>query len=632
MEDWRILITSAAVKGASSALAKTYIEEKISPFLRGIVSKKTEGELRKTLSRYTRHLESKTRNLPSIIKNSSPLVLDEIYEPITVSSKSTDSSYKIESYPREIFELARCISITDDAGMGKSTVVKFIARSALRESESIPLLIELRRLRPGISILGALCKELVNATPDSEKGKDLINALSNGGFIFILDGFDEIDEPIKQELVIEINEISSQFQFCQFILTTRPDYAESLFPEYHKFRINKLTEEQAHSIIKRIDSGRGLARTLISKISQTKVQEFLGTPLLVSLLYGAFDRRNTIPPKRTAFFKQVYDALFEDHDLSKGDAYLRAKECALDKEDFHKLVRSIGFESFKVRRESYTESELIELIEKSLIRSEISADKKKVLKDLTKSVPILSRDGMEYKWHHKSFQEYFTAQYITSDMRTKKADILKRMFHSKEALKYRELFKLVSEVDTAILHETCTIPFLKSIETIDPKTPIETLCLHDAVDIFYISSPEIGKGTTDFRNLTKEAFSVDVSDRPFTWVANRRSNCAIVSALKENGPRHVLLSAIDSKSFPSFSGHEARRQNTKHWFQTYGTNSFHVNESLQSLIASIESLGDIQYISDAACLVPAKGDALKHLMAQSEIRSRTEEATALDDF
>jgi hypothetical protein len=51
------------------------------------------------------------------------------------------------------------------------------------------------------------------------------------------------------------------------------------------------------------------------------VYEYLTNPLLVSMLFAAFDFKQTIPLKKHLFYEQVYDAYFEKHDLTKGDSY-----------------------------------------------------------------------------------------------------------------------------------------------------------------------------------------------------------------------------------------------------------------------------------------------------------------------
>lgn len=460
-DEWQILMAGSAVKGASTALVTAYINNCVVPFLRGLVPKKTEPELKRNLFKYIRYIDNKTRFLPSIIRVAGPLPLEETYEPLTVTSTASEFSLTINSYPRALFEHGRCIALTDDAGMGKSTLAKYIVRSTLKESESIPIFIELRRLRSATSIIGALCEELVGAPADSEKGEDLLNALSCGRFIFILDGFDEVEEPARPALVEEINNISARFQFCYFILTSRPEYSESLFPEFQQFGISKLTNEQALSLIKRIDGGRGLAQTLIPKISNAEIGEFLGNPLLVTLLYRAFDHRNSVPPKRSIFFRQVYDALFEDHDLSKGDAYSRKKESGLDREDFHKITRSLGFETFRAGRTSYGEDEFSTHIKKAIERSDIQCDYKKVQKDLLKAVPVFIRDGIEIRWCHKAFQEYFASQYITRDMGEVREQAISKMFESSEAIKYREIFRFIAESELNLLRNICIGPLLE---------------------------------------------------------------------------------------------------------------------------------------------------------------------------
>src|SRR5690606_9426582 len=129
---------------------------------------------------------------------------------------------------------------------------------------------------------------------------------------------------------------------------------------------------------------------------------------------------------------------FQDHDLSKGDAYARTKESGLDREDFHKLVRAVGFETFKKGRISYATEEILNNIERATKRTEFAVDSKKVLGDLLKAVPLLIRDGSEIKWCHKAFQEYFASQYIHCDLADSRNSAIIAMYHSADFQKYVE--------------------------------------------------------------------------------------------------------------------------------------------------------------------------------------------------
>jgi hypothetical protein len=632
--EFGVLMAGAAVKGATTAVVRQFVDGVVFPYLRGMVSKKTEGLLRTRLFKYARILECKTRFISTIVRAAEPFQLDHIYEPMTVSAPSWGFSTVINRYPQELFHHSRCVAITDDAGMGKSTLAKYIARRSIHENRSIPLLIELRRIRPGRSILSSLCEELTESELADEGAQELVSLFEKGNFIFILDGFDEVDDEVRNDLVKEINHIASRFQFCYFMLTSRPEYSVSLFPEFAQFNIEKLSRQQAESLIERYDSGRGLAKLLIQKISQAGISEFLGNPLLVTLLYRAFDHRNHIPPKRTIFFRQVYDALFHDHDLAKGDAFYRRKECGLDLEDFHKLVRAIGFETFKSGRVSYTFLELVDFIDRSAKRSGSNVEPKKVAQDLLMAVPLFVRDGLEIKWCHKAFQEYFASQYIAYDLGKLKEDAIRKMFDSSENIKYREIFRFLGEIDPGVLNAVCIVPFLESLEAkvVEPEQwPVTSL--FEAVDMYYIGSMSPSEQHRGPSRLIRDRLGIDIGDRrtAITVSEYRQKRSVLIGVLKEGGSRYLLLPLMEPSQFRKYS----RSPNSPYiskWRVIFGGSAFHVNPDLQTLIATEKRLGSFQFIESVAHMHAVHLSSLQLLREQNQLRNAALAACALDDF
>lgn len=454
--DYKVLIVGAAVKGATNATVKSFIDNAVTPFLRGQFKTKVEQKIKSSITRYVKNVESRTRNIPCIAMPAGSFFLDSIYEPLSVVPTQGDQSVLVDGYPAELFAINRCIAITDDAGMGKSTLAKYILRRAIETSKNIPLFVELRRLRKGRSILNSISEEM--AAGDEEVSSALVDLMRSGNFVFIFDGYDEVDDEIRSEIAYEINKISSDFQFCYFIVTSRKGYGLSVFNGYSEFYIKKLNEQQAKSLISRYDQGRGLSKILIDKIKKAEIADFLGNPLLVTLLYKAFDYRQSIPLKKSIFFRQVYEALFQDHDLSKGDAYERKKVSGLDLDEFHRFLRALGFVTLKAGRVSYSAEEFSMHIDASIRRAQINVDGAKIKLDLVRAVPIFAKEGLEYRWVHKSFQEYFAANYSVFDLREKSLDFVGRVFNS-NPIKYSELIKFIAEADITLFRNACVSPF-----------------------------------------------------------------------------------------------------------------------------------------------------------------------------
>lgn len=627
-----LVIVGAVVKGATSSLVSKYFDQIINPFFRGISGLRSQQVIKKNFFRYIKSVEYRTRTLPSIAIPSGVFQLESVYEPLTVRSESDGSCYEVANYPKDLFAHSRCVALTDDAGMGKSTLAKFVVRSAINEGRNIPVFIELRRLRSGLSLIDSLCAELAGGDASTPAGVELLNLFGSGNFVFVFDGYDEIEDEIRSRVTDEINELAARFLFCYFLLTSRKEYGSALFPEFAHYEICKLSEEQAHSLIRRYDQGRGLAKPLLNKIEEAEVHDFLGNPLLVTLLYKAFDYRQSIPPKRSIFFRQVYEALFQDHDLSKGGSFERKKQSALDVDDFHKVLRSLGFITFKSGRVSYSPEEFSEHLRAAVERSSVSGDWQKIRQDVIRAVPIFAKDGVEYRWSHKSFQEYFAAQYLAIDLASRREEALRRIFQDSDVLRFREVLRFIAEADLALVREVCVDPLLQSVcESKGSDDDIALGCMLASADIFYVGGFR-GVGRGNFERVSVQAYvretlGFDTSRSVTRTVTSRADGGAILVALKENGKRLILLPSLDPVNFRG-SRRVSESKALQYWRDFFGEDNVHLNGA-GSELNSAEAVAALAAVTS---LPVVDSGVIQSIRSAAEARKAAMEMSVLDDF
>lgn len=226
--------------------------------------------------------------------------------------------------------------------------------------------------------------------------------------------------------------------------TSRPEETLSCFGDFVKFEINPLKKQESIQLLKKYDDNGALSNLLINKLEEEtskSIEEFLEDLLLVSLLFTAFDFKQTIPLKMHLFYRQVFDAFFEFHDLSKGDSFERKKYSGLDIDEFHRVLRFMGYKSLK--NIEFSKDELLLLIKESKdFCVGLNFSESAFLSDLLKTVPIFVRDGNYYKWAHKSLQEYFAGQFIFLDAKEFQSDILRKLYASDNLNKYYNLLDM----------------------------------------------------------------------------------------------------------------------------------------------------------------------------------------------
>jgi hypothetical protein len=375
--------------------------------------------------------------------------LKEIYQPATIVSTKEGYIYNFNKDWIALLGNYKKILIADSAGMGKSTLMKWITISVIEKKLGIPIMIELRKLNKDNNIVNEIIKQInpLNKPID----KDLIlKIVELGEFCFFLDGFDEIQNENKEFVMGELKEFIHKADENWFFLTSRPESSLVAFGEFQMFKIEALSRQESYELIRKYDKynkneiGEQLIKNIENDINQSKLDEFLINPFLVSLLYRTYTYNKDIPSKKITFYDEVYTSLYKNHDLTK-DGFKRNKESGLDIQDFRIVLRQLAFDTSKLNKTEYTEQELYSYLAK--VRQKCSGfDFKETnyLIDLVSAVPIFLRDGVYIKWAHKSIQDYFAAEFIS--LHSEKEKIIDAIYTSQKE-SYINILDLLYEID-----------------------------------------------------------------------------------------------------------------------------------------------------------------------------------------
>lgn len=446
----------------------------IIPIIKDIVAPKIAEALKKSgeslnthnaeanFEKYLSQRYEKFSVIDTLVFPNKQTAFDTLYEPLTVTceeQKEKRARVKIDGYPKNFLPKYFRIVLEDTAGMGKSTITKKLFRSAVEAKAGIPILIELRQLNKANDILTEI-KNQLSPIGKSFSENLILHILEEGGFIFIFDGYDEISNNDKDFVIKNLHDFIQKANNNYFLITSRPENSLSSFGDFQKFRIEPLKKSESHNLIRRYDkyNHKPIAAKLIQALKKNKegsINEFLSNPLLVSLLFKSFDFKKDIPIKKTQFYRQVYDALFESHDLTKEGYLKRKKYSKLHIDDFERVLRYVGFFTFKENKVEYEVSYILKIIENvQTYLPELSFKASDLLKDLLETVPLFKKEGLNVKWSHKSLQEYFAAKFLWVDAKDKQEQILKKIYSELSAFRFDNLIDLFYELDPQTLEST----------------------------------------------------------------------------------------------------------------------------------------------------------------------------------
>lgn len=439
------------------------------------------------------------------------LDFNAVYVPLSIKSdKDNKDEIIVDKYPIKLLSSQKHILIVDNAGMGKSTLSKKMFLGAFENGNyGIPLYVELRHLSKDNDIIKELLKQIKDLS--SEFDEQLLTVLlEGGGFVLFLDGYDEISLNDKEEVTKSLQSFIDKIGKNTVVLTSRNDEALAGFQTFNQYSIKRLEEKDAFQLLSNLDSDGEKSQHLIQKLKEeelTGVKEFLVNPLLVTLLYTAFDFEPTIPTKKHLFYDQVFNAFFQQHDFSKGDSFVHDKKSKLAKDDFERILRCVGFFSVINHKVEFERTEIIKIIQKSKEKCGLSNFKESdYLDDLIKSVPLFSKEGHLYKWSHKSLAEYFAVEYIAMDSMDLEQKIVEKLyFNDKE--QNGNLFDLYYDIKPTGFNRFLLLPCLEEIKNdVLPKT--------ESVHKIIFCTRMIGKSLYIISKKNK----VDTSDYDHLWL------------------------------------------------------------------------------------------------------------------
>lgn len=324
------------------------ISEDLKSAFKGAVAE-TKQFLEIGLKGYIENQHRRFSYVKTILKGNTPNYFYDVYYPLNIRN---DKHKTITNSIDSTFERSKYITVIGDAGSGKSTLVKHLFLRALNEKKSIPIFVELRYVTNEKNSIEHYIKEKIFEGKLSENNAILERMLTKGGFLFFLDGYDEISGESKKSVIEGINNFIEKYGKNKFLLTTRPYSDIGQLPLFHNYHIEQLKKENGDIegfIEKQLKDEPELAAQIKKSIREAKadyINSFLKNPLLLSLYILTYQSNSSIPTKKYVFYRRVINALFSEHDSKSKLGFEREKKCKLQQEEVEKILKAFCFLSY----------------------------------------------------------------------------------------------------------------------------------------------------------------------------------------------------------------------------------------------------------------------------------------------
>lgn len=371
-----------------------------------------------------------------------------------IESERVPGLEAISRYPK--------LMVLGKPGTGKTTFLKVIAIKCNQgkfQPHQLPIFIWLKyfvedaRDKSEFNLLNYIGQELADCGVSSD---DLKTLLAHGRLLIVLDGLDEVPQSDSDQVIKEIRRLSQRYYKNRFAIASRNSPQPHYFQGFTEVEVADFSNTQIEAfakkyfvVIARNDPEAGLIKASkfieqLRRPENRQIRELAVTPLLLNLTYLVFQSNANFPSKRTKLYEEALDILLVRWDRSKG---IKRDEAYRNLSLVHKikLLNQVGAIAFEQGDYLFEQNKIQQLIAdylRLLPDAEtdpvaLQLDSEAVLKSIECQHGLfVERSRRIYSFSHLTFQEYFTASYITAQT---ELEVGKLKVEGSEELKFGRL-------------------------------------------------------------------------------------------------------------------------------------------------------------------------------------------------
>jgi len=445
------------------------------------------------------------------------ITLTELFVQPSLKQRVEETNKKVESVVNRdlkianIFKSDKHLIILGDPGAGKSLLVKFVIVQLLKNdagsiglrqySNFIPFRIELRKyneVRENRSIVEYLTEILTKEYQTTIKVEHLAKLLETNQSLIFFDGLDEIFNVSHKSKVKEnIEAFSSMFPQSKSVVTSRfIGYHDIKFnsKKFDEFAIQNFKTDQINELVRKFyttqignsEKRNKAISTCLSQIEKDVDDDLKSNPLIMTLILILSSNNIVIPDSKLEIYEACTKTLVDSIDTKEKEltfempikhkrlafahlAYWQYESLTKNKPvNYDNAVKSIS--SFLIERGE--ETEFTEAEEKAKKFLEY-AEKRSIY--------------FEDNFTHKTFLEYYTADYLYINYFTKASDSARK--------------KVISIITTYLPKSFWYIVFELLLTRVDNEQADEELLdeifknqlASDSLNVFYFLVSNMGK-------------------------------------------------------------------------------------------------------------------------------------------
>ncbi len=373
----------------------------------------------------------------------------------------------------DLIKRSRFIVITGTGGIGKSMMMHHLLLNSIEcfkknKNAKLPVFIELRDYSDKYDGLLDYIFIQFKMLSGLDSLDDLIDLLSKGLCILLLDGMDEIKSDYRDKFERDLDAFTDKYSDNIFIVSSRPTDSFISLKRFTVFYICPFDKDQALLLIDKLDLDDSkvkekFRKELVDNLFETH-EEFTKNPLLLTIMLMTYKQYAEIPSKMHIFYKEAYETLAQKHDASKG-AYKRAFKTGLTANRFADYFSEFCARSYRDEKFEFTDTEFDDYFNKLKEREKdnCTVESTDFKEDLIENVCLMFFESGKYHFVHRSFQEYFCALFF-SKQKDRTLGAIGEFFESKH-VRYRadKTFDMLYDMIPEKVEEYIFLPYLQKL-------------------------------------------------------------------------------------------------------------------------------------------------------------------------
>jgi len=339
------------------------------------------------------------------------------------------------------------IVIYGQPGSGKTTTVKMLTQKLLTEDNfmpdiTFPIVIKLRDLNgfnsegmeATFGIMKFIYKEMGFLIQDRRKvgggfeeieitnfidptnQKIITEFIDNLSVLIVLDGFDELNNVTKKLVIQELKILNNSLHTSRVILTSRTGSLQERIKPSIACEICHLDENRIRQFTLNWFKSEDKSNKFLKDFAKSPLKETFSKPLSLAHLCALYQRNFELPDKPKHLFEKIIKLLIENWDKQRG--FVRVSEfSSMSTEMKFDYFCNLAFYLTTIENTYIFSKEAITQAYKSLCtKFRLPAgESEKFYDEIESHTGIFIRSSyFEYEFVHRSFQDYLTANYIST--------------------------------------------------------------------------------------------------------------------------------------------------------------------------------------------------------------------------